>query len=70
MAVRMGRQRRSIRRGRQGRPRSRAAGCLIWVLILLVIVLVLWVLFGGFQKGTKVGSGPVPVLVGPGSARG
>jgi hypothetical protein len=70
MAVRMGRQSRSIRRGGRGRPRSRAAGCLIWVLVLLVIVLVLWVLFGGFQKGTKVGSGPVPVQADSGSARG
>jgi hypothetical protein len=37
------------------RPRSRAAGCLIWVLALLVILLLLSLLFGGFQKGTKDG---------------
>ena len=38
-------------------PRSRARGCLLWVLLLIVILVVLSVLFGGFQKGTK-SSGP------------
>jgi hypothetical protein len=36
-------------------PRSRAAGCLLWVVLLIVILIVLSLLFGGFQKGTKVG---------------
>ena len=47
-------------------PRSRAAGCLLWVVLLVVLLIVLSVLFGGFQKGTKVnGLGPVraPVAV-------
>jgi hypothetical protein len=35
-------------------PRSRAAGCLLWVVLLIVLLIVLSVLFGGFQKGTKV----------------
>jgi hypothetical protein len=40
-------------------PRSRAAGCLLWVVLLIVLLIVLSVLFGGFQKGTKVkGLGP------------
>jgi uncharacterized protein len=41
----------SNRRWRVGRP----GGCLIWALALLVIVLLLSILFGGFQRGTKVG---------------
>jgi hypothetical protein len=47
-------------------PRSRAAGCLLWVVLLIVLLIVLSVLFGGFHKGTKVnGLGPVrgPVTV-------
>jgi hypothetical protein len=40
-------------------PRSRAGGCLLWVLLLIVILIILSVLFGGFQKGTK-SSGPAP----------
>jgi hypothetical protein len=44
--------------GRSGRrrrwPRSRAAGCLLWIVLLVVLLIVLSVLFGGFQKGTQV----------------
>jgi cytochrome c-type biogenesis protein CcmH/NrfF len=41
-------------------PRSRAAGCLLWVVLLVVLLIVLSVLFGGFQKGTQYkGLGPV-----------
>ena len=47
------------------RPRSRAAGCLLWVLGLIIVLVILSLLFGGFQKGTKVGGAgaprPVPV---------
>jgi hypothetical protein len=43
------------RRGRRRRwPRSRAAGCLLWIVLLVVLLIVLAVLFGGFQKGTRV----------------
>jgi hypothetical protein len=35
-------------------PRSRAAGCLLWIVLLVVLLIVLSVLFGGFQKGTQV----------------
>jgi uncharacterized membrane protein len=47
-------------RGRAGwrrpwRPRNRAVGCLLWIVALLVLLLLLSVLFGGFQKGSKVG---------------
>ena len=37
------------------------AGCLIWLLALIVILLLLSVLFGGFQKGTKVSSSMPPI---------
>jgi hypothetical protein len=51
---------RSLRRTtwRRGprRPRGRLAGCLLWVIGLIVILIVLALLFGGFQKGTKVGA--------------
>ena len=45
-------------RRRRWRPQSRAAGCLLWIVVLLAVLLLLSVLFGGFQKGTKVGSAP------------
>jgi hypothetical protein len=49
-------------RGRAGfrrpwRPRNRAVGCLLWIVALLIVLLLLSVLFGGFQKGTKADSG-------------
>jgi hypothetical protein len=48
--------RREEYRGRRRHwPRSRAAGCLLWVVLLIVLLIVLAALFGGFQKGTKVG---------------
>ena len=43
-----------MERRRVWRPKSRAGGCLMWVLLLIVVLIVLSVLFGGFQKGTKV----------------
>jgi hypothetical protein len=45
------------RRGRWRRrwPRSRAGRWLLWLLILVVVLIILSQLFGGFQKGTKVG---------------
>jgi hypothetical protein len=54
---------------RPRRPRPRLAGCLLWLLALVIVLVILSLLFGGFQKGTKVnGTGvPVPFSV---SARG
>ena len=44
---------------RERRPRSRLAGCLLWILLLIVLLVVASLLFGGFQKGTKAaGAGP------------
>jgi amino acid transporter len=46
-------------RGQGRRPRRRAAfGCLLVLLGVIVLLIVLSVLFGGFRKGTKVGGGP------------
>ena len=48
-------------RGRAGWTRPRGAvGCLVWILALLVILLLLSLIFGGFQKGSRVGSGSAP----------
>jgi hypothetical protein len=30
-------------------------GCLLWILTLLLVLLVLSILFGGFQRGTRAG---------------
>jgi hypothetical protein len=29
------------------------AGCLLWIVVLVLVLLLLSVLFGGFQRGTK-----------------
>jgi hypothetical protein len=54
---------------RQQRRRVRVRGCLLWLLGLVVVLLALSLLFGGFQKGTKAGGAsapaPVSVTVGP-----
>jgi hypothetical protein len=42
-------------RDRRRGPRSRTAGCLLWILLLIVILIVLSLMFGGFRKGTKAG---------------
>lgn len=51
------------RAGHSGKPRrrmGRLSGCLVWLLALLVVLLVLSILFGGFQRGNKAGgAGPV-----------
>jgi hypothetical protein len=52
------------RRTGSERPfRPRLGGCLLWFLILVAILLVLAVLFGGFRKGTETSSSPRPVPV-------
>jgi hypothetical protein len=44
---------------REGRRIPRPVGCLIWLIALVVALIVLSLLFGGFTKGTKVsGLGP------------
>jgi hypothetical protein len=43
------------RYGWSRRGRRRPAGCLMWVLGLIIVLIILAVLFGGFHKGSKVG---------------
>jgi hypothetical protein len=43
--------------GDQPRRFSRPVGCLLWLIALVVLLIVLASLFGGFQKGTKVTNG-------------
>lgn len=38
---------------RERRPRSRLAGCLVWIVALIALLILLSLLFGGFRKGTK-----------------
>jgi hypothetical protein len=51
-----GRLRGRTRSSGPSRQRGRLTGCLLWVIGLIVILIVLALLFGGFQKGTKVGA--------------
>ena len=58
--------------GRRWRPRSRAVGCLLWVVLLIVILVVLALMFGGFQKGSKysgLAAGPAHPAVATAFAR-
>ena len=50
---------------RPRRQRSRLTGCVLWIVGLIIVLVILSVLFGGFNRGTKVGgTGPVrPVQV-------
>lgn len=45
------------------RPRSRLVGCLMWVVGLIIVLIILSLLFGGFQKGTKAGGAGVPAPI-------
>ena len=51
---------------RAQRRGPRLTGCLLWVLILVIVLVVASLLFGGFRKGTKVGGAGVlaPVTIG------
>jgi hypothetical protein len=54
------------------RRRHRAVGCLLWLATLLLVLLVLSLLFGGFNRGAKTGDGPahaVPSAVTRAAAR-
>ncbi len=41
--------------GWRWRPRRRLTGCLLWIVGLIVVLIILSLLFGGFQMGTKAG---------------
>ena len=58
------RLRKRMSSGRQpGRPRRRLTGCLLWILGLIVVLVILSLMFGGFHKGTKVGGAGLPAPV-------
>jgi hypothetical protein len=40
---------------RRRHRRRRAVGCFLWLVTLLLVLLVLSLLFGGFQRGTRNG---------------
>jgi hypothetical protein len=52
---------------RRQHRRRRTIGCMLWILTLLAVLLVLALLFGGFQRGHKIGGlrppGPGPAVV-------
>jgi hypothetical protein len=57
----LGRSRRRMSRDRRSwRPRRRLTGCLLWIVGLIVALVILSLMFGGFQKGTKVGGAGLP----------
>jgi len=38
---------------------SRPVGCLVWLIVLIVLLIIAALWFGGFQKGTKVSGQPM-----------
>jgi hypothetical protein len=52
-------------RRRQQRPgsRSRRSGCLVWLLVLVIVLIVISLLFGGFRMGTRTGGAGAPAPV-------
>jgi hypothetical protein len=56
---------------RRQHRRRRVVGCLLWLVTLAVVLLVLSLLFGGFQRGKKTGgiSPPSPVTAQLATAR-
>jgi hypothetical protein len=53
-------RRRPARSGRRRwRPRRRVTGCLLWIVGLIVVLIILSLMFGGFQMGSKAGSAGV-----------
>jgi hypothetical protein len=54
--------------GRERPFRPRLGGCLLWILILIAILLVAAIFFGGVRKGTHSAPPPRPVPVSMGQA--
>lgn len=47
-----------------GRRLGWPLGCLLWLVLLVIVLLVLSVLFGGFRLGTRAeGPGPRPPVI-------
>jgi hypothetical protein len=48
-----------------GRRLGWPLGCLLWLVLLVVVLIVLSVLFGGFRLGTRAeGAGAAPPVIG------
>ena len=61
-AARPARRRRATPRvssARQRWGRRRLTGCLLWIVGLIVVLIVLSLMFGGFRMGTKTGGAGV-----------
>jgi hypothetical protein len=43
-------------RGAERRRMSRPVGCLVWLIVVILALIIAAVMFGGFQKGTKYSS--------------
>jgi len=56
-------RRRWLRSNGPRRSRRRATGCLLWIVGLIIFLVILSLLFGGFQKGTKADGAGLPALV-------
>ncbi len=60
----------TARPGGAGRPRrSRVIGCLMWLIAVIILLIVVSLIFGGFQKGTKAAGLGGGVRAGIGGAR-
>jgi hypothetical protein len=55
---------------RRSRRFRRATGCLLWIATLLLVLLVLSLLFGGFQRGSRTGGARPPRVAVTASASG
>lgn len=53
----------AMRRWQRPRSASRLRGCLLWLLVIVIVLIVISLLFGGFRKGAKVGGAGAPVPV-------
>jgi hypothetical protein len=42
------------------RTRSRGGRVLLWIVLVIAVLIVLSLMFGGFQKGSKAPSGSLP----------
>jgi len=50
----------SMRKRQRPRSSSRLSRCLLWLLVMVIVLIVISLLFGGFRKGSKVGGAGPP----------
>jgi hypothetical protein len=46
-------------RGSERRRMSRPVGCVVWLIVLIVLLIIAALMFGGFEKGTKYTGQPL-----------